>query len=228
MHKDSHKDLEKIRQLFLTGDREQINLGLLLAASNHVDLSPMELGLKAIFKEAKLQPRLGDWQNATMEQLLAPLGMVLALSIEQVYLPELAREIGLFRRVGIVELHNIYLHELPEDIGFLRNLRSLSLKQNRLSSLPESLGKLSKLKSLLLADNQLTTLPDSLQDLAALEVLDLAQNPNLTQIPRWITALPSLKRLILDPQVFEYKIPETLRPFPTTIQLDWQSIAPKV
>jgi hypothetical protein len=228
MAKDSQEsDLEKIRQLLLTGDKDQMQLALSLAQSNAVDLSPIEDGLKEIFKVAKLQPRLGGWDQAKMENLLTPLGMVLALSIEDHWMPELPREIGLFRRVGIVELHNLYLQELPEDIAYLHNLRSLSLKYNRLKALPESIGQLQRLKSLQLQDNQLISLPDSMANLQALEVLDLAKNPNLTDLPSWIIQLPSLKRLVLDHQVFEYQIPESLKPFPVHIQIHWEAIKSK-
>ncbi len=227
MTKDSQEsDLEKIRQLLLTGDKGQMQLALILAESSGVELSPIENGLKAIFEVAKLQPRLGGWNEAKMENLLIPLGMVLALSIEDTWMPEIPREIGLFRRVGIVELHNLYLQELPADIAYLQNLRSLSLKYNRLQALPESLGQLQKLKSLQLHDNQLQELPATLIHLQALEVLDLSKNPNLTQLPNWIGQLPSLKRLVLDPQVFGYQIPDSLKPFPPQVKLDWQAIKP--
>lgn len=225
MAKDSQEsNLEKIRQLLLTGEKEQMNLALTLAESNAVDLSPIENGLKEIFKVAKLQPRLGGWDQAKMENLLTPLGMVLALSIEDQWMPELPPEIGLFRRVGIVELHNLYLQRIPEDIAYLHNLRSLSLKYNRLKSLPESIGQLQRLKSLQLQDNQLEALPTSLVNLQALEVLDLAKNPKLTTLPDWIIELPNLKRLVLDPKVFSYQIPENLKPFPAHIQIHWEAI----
>lgn len=219
--------LKKIKSLLLTGDREQMNLALMLAESNQVDLTPLEEGIKSIIKVAELQPRLGQWVHAKMENLLMPLAMVLAICIDEVWMNELPAEIAFFRRVGIMELHDIYLEKLPDEIRYLHNLRSLSLKNNRIQELPEAIGSLKNLKSLNLHNNLIHSLPESMSDLPVLELLELSKNPNLKVIPNWVRTLPKLKRLILDKTVFGEKIPESLVPLPDTLNIEWEHIRPK-
>jgi len=221
--------LEKIKELLFGGSREEIELALMLAESNEIDLSLMEDGIKKILAVAKIQPRLGEWTAAKMENLIYPLGIVLTLCIDEEAAPliEMPAELGLFRNLGIVELHSLGLLNLPCEIQYLRGLRSLSVKHNQLQKLPEEIGSLLRLKSLNLHDNLLTALPDSLQHLAALEVLELSKNPNLKEIPYWVSRLPSLKRLVLDKDVFGSKVSPQLLPIPDSLSIEWEHIRPK-
>lgn len=219
--------LKNIKSLLLTGEREQMMLALMLAESNAVDLSPLEEGIKSIIKVAELQPRLGQWLHAKMENIIGPIGIVLAICIEDVWMNELPAEIAFFRRVGIIELHNIYLEKLPDEIRYLYNLRSLSLKHNRIEALPEAIGSLKNLKSLNLHDNLIQTLPETMSDLPVLEMLELSKNPHLTEIPHWVSRLPKLKRLVLDKAVFGGELPSSLLPLPDTLSIEWEHIRPK-
>jgi Leucine-rich repeat (LRR) protein len=228
MDKVSEADgLEKIRLMFLSGEKEQMELALILAEANELNLSAIESGIKSILAVAKLQPRLGQWADAKMENLIIPLGMVLMLSIEETEIKMLPPEIALFPNLGIIELHGINLEKIPSEIQFLRKLRSFSAKHNRLKVLPEELGNLLFLKSLNLHDNLLEKLPDSLQQLSQLEVLELSKNPNLLSLPAWVSKLPSLKKLVLDKNVFKEKIPEQLLPLPQSLSVEWEQIQPK-
>jgi len=218
----------QIRKMLLTADQTTMEMALTLAESLSLDLSPIEEEIKVVLEVAKLQPRLGQWKEAKMENLLYPLGMILALTIENTWLPDLSGGIGFFRRVGIIELHNIYLQAVPEEIQYLKNLRSLSLKNNRLKTLPESIGELIQLKSLNLHDNQLIALPDSLAQLELLEVLVLSKNPQLRAIPYWVGQLPSLKRLVLDENVFGRIIPPNLITVSEQLSIEWELIRPDV
>jgi hypothetical protein len=221
--------LEKIKALLFSGRREEIELALLLAESNEIDLSAMEAGIKKILSVAKIQPRFREWADARMENLIYPLEIVLTLCIDEEAAPmtEMPGEMGLFRNLGIVELHSLGLLSLPSEIQHLRGLRSLSVKHNQLQKLPEEIGSLLRLKSLNLHDNLLTALPDSLQHLAALEVLELSKNPNLKEIPYWLSRLPSLKRLVLDKDVFFGELPAQLLPVPDSLSVEWERIKPK-
>ncbi len=222
------RDLEKIKMLLLSGEQEEIELALILAEANEVDLTSIEEGIKSIMAVSKLQPKLGQWTDAKMENLLYPLGMVLTLTIEEnILIKELPEEIGFFRNLGILELQEIELEKIPATIRHISNLRSLNLKHNRLRSLPVEIGNLIKLKSLNLHNNLLEFLPESFQHLAALEVLELSKNPNLKKLPYWLGRLPSLKRLVLDKAVFGGIVPEALQPIPDSVSVEWEPIQSK-
>ncbi len=219
--------LKRLKQLFYTGEKDQMELALMIAESNFIDLSPIEDGLKKILEKAELQPRLGQWSSAKMENLIYPLGMVLMLSIDETDLPELPEEIGLFRKIGIVELHRLGLNKLPSTIQHLKNLRSLSIKHNYLKTLPEEIGNLSMLKSLNLHDNHLENIPESFFQLQSLEVLELSRNPNLRTVPNFLGQLPSLKKLVLDADVFGRKIPLNILPLKNGLTVEWEKIQPR-
>jgi hypothetical protein len=219
--------LEKLKLMFLSGDSHQTELAFMLADSNEIDLKPIADGIKSILSVSEIKPRLGDWTNAGLENLIYPLNMVLTLCIEDCEMKQLPAEIGFFRNLGIVELHGIGLENLGSGIQYLSKLRSLSTKNNRVEYLPESIGLLKKLRSLNLHDNLLKKLPDSLQELEELELLQLSKNPALQELPTWLFRLPSLKKLILDVAVFKGEIPEILYPIPETLTIEWEQIQPK-
>jgi Leucine-rich repeat (LRR) protein len=95
-----------------------------------------------------------------------------------------------------------------------------------LEYLPESIGNLKKLRSLNLHDNRLKKLPDALQQLEELELIQISKNPDLRSLPNWLTRLPSLKKLILDKDVFQEQIPESLLPLPDRLTVEWEQIVP--
>jgi Leucine-rich repeat (LRR) protein len=223
----ANEQLEKLKLMFLSGDSHQIELAFMLAESNDLDLKPIESGIKSILSVSEIKPRLGDWTNAPLENLIYPLKMVLTLCIDDCQMKELPAEIGFFRNLGIVELHGIGLEQLGDGIQYLSKLRSLSTKNNRVEYLPESIGQLKKLRSLNLHDNLLKKLPDALQGLEELELLQLSKNPELKELPAWLCRLPSLKKLILDKDVFQEKVPTYLLPLPEYLEIEWEQIQPK-
>jgi hypothetical protein len=218
--------LDKLRLMFLSGDSHQIELAFMLAKSNDLDLGPIESGIKKILSVSEIKPRLGDWSHAQLQNLIYPLNMVLTLCIEDCKMKQLPNEIGFFRNLGIVELHGIGLEKIGNGIQYLCKLRSFSAKNNCLEYLPESIGNLKKLRSLNLHDNRLKKLPDSLQQLEELELIQISKNPDLRSLPNWLTRLPSLKKLILDKDVFQEQIPESLLPLPDRLTVEWEQIVP--
>jgi hypothetical protein len=218
--------LDKLRLMFLSGDSHQIELAFMLAKSNDLDLGPIESGIKKILSVSEIKPRLGDWSHAQLQNLIYPLNMVLTLCIEDCEMKQLPNEIGFFRNLGIVELHGIGLEKIGNGIQYLSKLRSFSAKNNCLEYLPESFGNLKKLRSLNLHDNRLKKLPDSLQQLEELELIQISKNPDLRSLPNWLTRLPSLKKLILDKDVFQEQIPESLLPLPDRLTVEWEQIVP--
>lgn len=228
MSKVSADDLlEKLKLMFLSGNSDQIELAFMLAESNEVNLKPLEAGIKSILSVSEIKPRLGDWTNAGLENLIYPLNMVLTLCIEDCEMRKLPEEIGFFRNLGIVELDSIGLEHLGPGIQYLSKLRSLSAKNNRIEYLPESIGQLKKLRSLNLHGNLLKKLPDALQEMEELELLQLSKNPELFELPVWLCRLPSLKKLILDVEVFKGKVPDLLMPVPEDLIIEWEQIQPK-
>ena len=222
-----HDLLEKLKLMFLSGESHQIELAFMLAESNDLNLGPIEKGIKNILTLSEIKPRLGDWTEARLENLIYPLNMVLTLCIEDCEMKQLPDEIGFFKNLGIVELHGIGLESLGDGIQYLSKLRSFSAKNNRLEYLPESIGNLTKLRSLNLHDNLLKKLPDALQELEELELLQLSKNPQLIELPVWLCRLPSLKKLILDKDVFKEEIPNVLLPVPETLSVEWEQIQPR-
>ncbi|MGI4738890.1 MAG: leucine-rich repeat-containing protein kinase family protein [Janthinobacterium lividum] len=70
------------------------------------------------------------------------------------------------------------------------NLRWLILTDNQLAALPPEIGQC-PLEKLLLAGNQLCTLPPELANCTQLGLLRIAAN-QLTELPAWLLAMPSL------------------------------------
>ena len=109
---------------------------------------------------------------------------------------------------GVAELmmDRCGLTSVPTAVSTLEDLAKLSLRENQIISLPERIfSKLTQLKDLDLADNRIQFRSNfkSFEKLALLEILDLSRN-NLYAVPLdALSALPSLKTLILENNVIQ-------------------------
>jgi Leucine-rich repeat (LRR) protein len=106
-------------------------------------------------------------------------------------LTKLPKEIGQLQQLGWLSLGSNQLTDLPKEVWQLQQLWSLDLSSNQLTKLPPEIGTLKKLSQLFSADNQLTELPAGIGNLQLLYWLDLSQN-KLIQLP---TGIGNLKHL---------------------------------
>lgn len=110
---------------------------------------------------------------------------------------------------------------VPSTVGNLVALTELYIGGNRLSGqLPKSMGQLSRLLVLSLPHNLIRgPLPHEMSSLQNLQILYLSFNRlNLSTIPEWLAALPSLSRIFLAGCGIQGRIPEFLRTTSSPIQ----------
>ncbi|RDX90867.1 putative inactive leucine-rich repeat receptor-like protein kinase, partial [Mucuna pruriens] len=108
---------------------------------------------------------------------------------------------------------NLIWGTLPSQISQFASLRVLDLSRNHIEGIiPESLGSLKDLIVLNMGSNLLSgTVPAVFGNLTKLEVLDLSQNPYLvSEIPKDIGELASLRQLLLQSSSFQGEIPDSL------------------
>ena len=132
--------------------------------------------------------RIKDWQKRSYAN--AP------LSLEELGLTELPKEIGELKNLLALYLANNQLSELPKEIGELKNLLALYLANNQLSKLPKEIGELKNLLELYLPNNQLSEYPKEIGELKNLQLLSLDNN-QLSKLPKEIGELENLKWLYL-------------------------------
>ncbi|MBD1260877.1 leucine-rich repeat domain-containing protein [Maribacter polysiphoniae] len=123
-------------------------------------------------------------------------GKITRLSLGELSITTLPKEIGLLSELTYLYLGESQLRELSSEIGQLTNLEELHLNDNFLTSLPKEIGNLGSLLFLGLDGNSLTTLPDEINKLKNLEKLYLGAN-QLTAIPANISEMVNLTQLIL-------------------------------
>ena len=140
-------DLEKIVHLLHSGQRDTIEMALLLSESQGlpIDWEPF----KDIFEWLKSLNVVQTWEDY----------------------PDLL--VQLFE-IEVLNLSYSRISKLPDSIGCLVNIHSLLLNGNQLTSLPESLGELQNMRCLMISSNQLTDLPLSLARLSDLVYLDMS------------------------------------------------------
>ncbi|CAL0310572.1 unnamed protein product [Lupinus luteus] len=108
---------------------------------------------------------------------------------------------------------NLIWGTIPSQISQLGSLKVLDLSRNHIEgNIPESLGALKNLQVLNMGSNLLSSNVAAIfGNLTKLEVLDLSQNPNLvSEIPKDIGELGSLKQLLLQSSSFQGEIPSSL------------------
>lgn len=152
---------------------------------------------------------------------LLHLKRLITLDLSRNSITSLPPGIGGLRRLKRLNLmHNKLTGALEEGIGCLDSLEVLGLKGNCLTSLCESIGGCTALVELYVTDNQLTTLPKSIgkckhlrkiqasfnnitflppemEGLESLEMIRMAANPCLSDVPAFLSQLPSLSWMSL-------------------------------
>ncbi|UJR16267.1 hypothetical protein I4U23_003174 [Adineta vaga] len=130
------------------------------------------------------------------------------LTLNDVSLAELPREIGSLSNLRVLEVRENLLKILPESLVQLTKLESLDLGSNVIEQLPQHMSNLLSLKELWLDSNEIIELPDDLGRLKRLQCLDISEN-KLTSLPDDIGDLESLTNLELSSNQIEY-IPSTI------------------
>ena len=82
-------------------------------------------------------------------------------------------------------------------IDVFMNLKSLKLTRNKLWFIPDFLTCLNQLEVLVLQNNCLSSLPPNMGDMSALKTLDVSNNPNLKDLPPSLSAIGSLKCIMI-------------------------------
>ncbi|CAF4606767.1 unnamed protein product [Rotaria sp. Silwood1] len=113
------------------------------------------------------------------------------LTLNDVSLAELPKEIGSLSNLRVLEVRENLLKILPDSLVHLIKLESLDLGSNVIEQLPYNMGNLQSLKELWLDSNELIQLPNDIGQLKRLQCLDVSEN-KLTYLPNEIGNLESL------------------------------------
>jgi Leucine-rich repeat (LRR) protein len=218
--------LDKIKQLLCSDNLSDVELALMIAESNEINLDSISEGLMKILSLVKVTPRLKNWEEAPFEKLLLAVREVSTMTFEDCIIEKLPDEIALFKNIFLLEIHGTGLKELNPKIKYLKNMISLSLKNNHLEYLPDEILGLVNIKSLNLNNNRLKALPANFGKLINLSTLELSKNPNLSSIPESVKEIPSLKKIVLDKDVFNHRIPELMLPLQPVTEVLWEEIKP--
>ncbi|CAF1599774.1 unnamed protein product, partial [Adineta ricciae] len=130
------------------------------------------------------------------------------LTLNDVSLAELPREIGSLNNLRILEVRENLLKILPDSLVNLTKLESLDLGSNVIEQLPPHMSNLQSLKELWLDSNEILELPHDIGRLKRLQCLDISEN-KLTYLPDDIGDLESLTNLELSSNQIEH-VPSTI------------------
>ncbi|CAF3413854.1 unnamed protein product [Rotaria sp. Silwood1] len=136
------------------------------------------------------------------------LRQLIQLTLNDVSLAELPREIGSLSNLRVLEVRENLLKILPDSLVQLPKLESLDLGSNVIEQLPNQMGNLQSLKELWLDSNELHELPNEIGQLKRLQCLDVSEN-KLTFLPNEIGELESLTNLELSSNQIE-QLPSTI------------------
>ncbi|CAF1614707.1 unnamed protein product [Rotaria magnacalcarata] len=130
------------------------------------------------------------------------------LTLNDVSLAELPRDIGSLSNLRLLEIRENLLKVLPDSLVQLPKLESLDLGSNVIEQLPNHMGNLQSLKELWLDSNEIHELPADIGRLKRLQCLDVSEN-KLTYLPEEIGDLESLTNLELSSNQIE-SLPSTI------------------
>ena len=221
--------LKQVESLLLSGDSTNIDLGLLLAESQEIDLAPMmhsverlchiflskevETSNDKLLRLTKLQKvsiHIGDFEAQAADALAdSPvIGYIESFDL----LPE--DWANLLPNLVELTLGGGQAETLPDEIGHLSNLKKLSLFDVAFKKFPPSFKNLQQLKILKIKhaiqfcqeDSPFFALPEEICQLGELEELHI-ESCVLSFIPEQIQQLPALRKLYIncDPEaLFEH------------------------
>jgi hypothetical protein len=221
--------LKQVESLLLSGDSTNIDLGLLLAESQEIELGPMmesvnqlcdiflSKGLETttekllrLTKLRKISIHIGDFEARTKDAIADSevIGYVENFDL----LPE--DWANLLPNLAELTLGGGQIDTLPDEIGHLLNLKKLSVLDVAFKKFPPSFKNLQQLKVLKIkhaiqycpADSPFFALPEEICQLAELEELHI-ESCLLSFIPEQIQQLPALRKLYIncDPEaLFEH------------------------
>lgn len=204
-----NNNTEKIKQLLLSKDYENVELAFQLLKSGGVPkelekivqawvLMCVEYGFQELYQNTyKLD--LGYWNLPSIPQEVFELHNLKILSLKSNLLTYLPREISAFRKLEILQLYHNQISFLPPEIGHLSNLHKLDISYNQLRVLPKEISALDNLQMLNLGFNQLgkTKFPADFMKLDSLQKLDLKAN-GLYKIPEVLKSMTNLKEIFFN------------------------------
>ncbi|CAF0791519.1 unnamed protein product [Adineta steineri] len=130
------------------------------------------------------------------------------LTLNDVSLAELPREIGSLCNLRVLEVRENLLKILPDSLVQLTKLESLDLGSNVIEQLPNHMNNLQSLKELWLDSNEILELPYEIGQLKRLQCLDVSEN-KLIYLPNEIGDLESLTNFELSSNQIE-QLPSTI------------------
>lgn len=127
-----------------------------------------------------------------------------------------------FINLEILSFKNDHLKEIPQEIGLLKKLKVLDLSGNDFTSLPKSLSELNHLEELFLNDDKYLQFEKNSKTLHLpknLRILHL-ENDNLNNLPKEVYEMKKLEGLFLNNNNF-IEIPKDLNGLKNLKQLDF-------
>lgn len=184
---DNKQVKQQCIQLIQSGKKDNIQLALLIAKSQQIELEdfledcsellneqePNIDNLATLFSQKEI-----DWSHHAVLVPLSSGGYPKPKNNKEP-IQTLPKAIGYLQQLEILYLRNNQLNQLPPQIGMLHNLRKLYISNNKLATLPPQIGMLYCLEVLELSVNYLRQLPQEVQQLQQLKKLDLFFNPIL-------------------------------------------------
>lgn len=217
-----NNNIEKVRQLLLSKDDENVELAFQLLKSGGI---PTELEkivqewvlmcVKYDFPELYrniYQLDLGYWNLHEIPKEVFKLNNLKTLSLKNNLLTQLPKEIIHLAKLEILQLYKNQISFLPLEIKHLSSLRRLDISYNQLRVLPKDIGALENLEILNLGFNQLgkTKFPDDFIHLRRLQKLDLKAN-GLYKIPSILTNMNHLKEVFFNYNFLTFKQVQTFQ-----------------
>ncbi|MDJ1495549.1 hypothetical protein QNI19_21605 [Cytophagaceae bacterium DM2B3-1] len=183
-----NSEKENVMRLLLSGQLENIELGLTLADSLQVDITEFKNDIEFLHEwssDISLKSKDLSFQEKAVE----------IYSKDLVYLPHknlttIPSQIQYFKNVTKFDLSNNNLTRLSFEITMLAKLEIISLGNNQLELFPVEITKLSNLQLLVLTRNKIKSLPFEITNLEKLESLVLINNPisdsEMEKIKSWL------------------------------------------
>jgi hypothetical protein len=184
LEKLDERKLEKIREIFITGETfegfpESItklkNLEHLTIFGPCIKTLPESIKNLSCLKTLYLQ----RFESSELEgyKAIVKLPALEELKLAGEYNSALILPSWIFQLTSLKKLNLSEITELPDAIGRLVSLRELDLSSCKITKLPDTISSLKSLKKLNLSYSALAALPESIGNLSNLEELDFSHTP---------------------------------------------------